>query len=288
MANCPACSRPVAVARPRCLYCGAELPPSAVAEAAAQTAVVARGSADAPPSSARVLEILELEGADAAAVARFLGLSAFEAGQRCRRGGFELVRLAGEGEAGAWRETAREAGLRAFLVPEAEVRVAPRLVQGGTYADGVFRLRVDEERIAVGPGDLGLVVRGPIVRQYQTETKPSKIRSATLPEGYLFHLHRTAGGPALELDPGNFGFDEPPLAGALLEMGVWFDALRAPTDDAFRRMTPALAPAGKTEGVLKSTRALARPEGEGQVVLDNTEQFRFYSAWRAAVSRRRG
>src|SRR5262249_22630349 len=202
--------------------------------------------------------------------------------------GFELVKLATEAEAEAWQETARAAGLRVFLVPEAQARVPPRLVQGGAFADGVFPLRLDEGRIDVGRDDLALLVRGPLVRQYQAGTKPSKIRTATLHDGYLFHLHGKPEGPGLELDPGNFGFDEPPLAGALLEMGIWVDSLGAPTDDAFRRLTPALAPAGKTGGVLASTRALARPEGEAGLVLDNAEQFRFYSAWRAAVERRRG
>src|SRR5262249_45291578 len=139
MANCPACARPVAVAHPRCLYCGAELPPMAVAEAAAQVAAGERGggatAGSAAPAAARVLEILELEGADAQAVGRFLGLSAFEAGQRCRRGGFELVKLATEAEAEAWQETARAAGLRVFLVPEAQARVPPRLVPAGALAD---------------------------------------------------------------------------------------------------------------------------------------------------------
>jgi len=283
MATCPACARPVAVARPRCLYCGAELPPESVAAAAAQTAE------EAPlPTGDRVLLILELSGADPQAVAQVLALSAFEAGQRCRRGGFELVKLAAVAEAETWAEGARAAGLGVFFVPEAEARVPPRLVLGGTFADGVFQLRVDEGRVQVTRDDLLLVVRGPIVRQYQTELKRTKFRTASLQDGYLFHLHRKEEPPGLELDPGNFGFEVPPAAGALLEMSVWLDALGAPTDDTFRRLTPALAPAGQTaSGVLASARALARPEGEGPLVLDNVEQFRFYSSWRAAVARQR-
>ena len=44
-ATCPACRRPIAVARPTCLYCGAALPAEAVA------AVERAGTTEAPAPS---------------------------------------------------------------------------------------------------------------------------------------------------------------------------------------------------------------------------------------------
>jgi hypothetical protein len=61
-------------------------------------------------------------------------------------------------------------------------------------------------------------------------------------------------------------------------------------DDGFRWLPPALAPAAP--GAHGGTRpGLPAPTGrgarEGALVLDNLAQFRFYSAWRAAVERLR-
>ena len=69
MALCPSCNRPVAMARPRCLYCGAALPREAVEEAA-QGAAAAAGPGSGPlsapfpdetaPAITRALLILEI------------------------------------------------------------------------------------------------------------------------------------------------------------------------------------------------------------------------------------
>jgi hypothetical protein len=64
-------------------------------------------------------------------------------------------------------------------------------------------------------------------------------------------------------------------------------------DDGFRRLPPAYGVAEpEPRGRLAAASALGRrsrgdhPESE-TVVLDNARQFRFYSAWRAALERRR-
>jgi len=132
-------------------------------------------------------------------------------------------------------------------------------------------------------------VRGPIAREYQTGTEVKRFRTATLAGGYLFHLHRKTEGPPVELDPFNFEFRSPPAQGSLLELTLWVESLGAPVDDTFKKIAPALAPAPKGDaGVVAPAHALARTSGVGPLVLDNIEQFRFYSGWRGALARRRG
>src|SRR5262245_29350810 len=97
MALCPACARPVAVARPRCLYCGEPLSAEAVAEAERTTREVAGGKA--PAEAHRVLVVLEHQPGDPETLARVLGLTLFDATQRAARGGFELVRTVSAEEA---------------------------------------------------------------------------------------------------------------------------------------------------------------------------------------------
>src|SRR5262249_61612119 len=114
-----------------CLYCGAGRRAGAGAEGPAQTADLERGAPAAPepsrPAAARVLQILELEGADPQAVGRLLALSAFEAGQRCRRGGFELVRLAPAEGAERWAAGGGAPGPPLFPMPEGAGPRSPRL-----------------------------------------------------------------------------------------------------------------------------------------------------------------
>jgi hypothetical protein len=72
-------------------------------------------------------------------------------------------------------------------------------------------------------------------------------------------------------------------------LSSWVEKLAkgVPVDDRFRREHPALAPASAEAGGIGAVLGAAprRKEDEAQV-LDNVEQFRFYSAWRACASRR--
>jgi hypothetical protein len=286
MALCPACARPVAVARPRCLYCGAALSAEAVAEAEQGKREVQSGSGVA--AAERLLVVLEHQKPDAEALARVLGLTLFDAGQRAARGGFELLRTAPRAEAWEVALALEAAGFLVFLVPESEARRPPILVRGGGFEGGRLRLRTAEGESSIGRDDILLVVRGPIAREYQTAQDRIRFRSATLPAGYLVHLHQRPEIPPLELDPGNFEFALTSRQGSLLELGLWLESLGAPTDDGFKKLAPALAPtAPEGTGVAATARALVHSEGEGALVLDNVAQFRLYSGWRGAVERRR-
>jgi hypothetical protein len=243
----------------------------------------------------RTLIVLDLRGAPAAALAAALGLSAFEAARRAERGGYHLHRIASP--AGAEEDARRlaQAGLRAWLLPEAEVRsaVRPRLVRGGRWDGDALDLEVEDGRMRLNGTMLLLVVRGPIVREYQSVPKRQRVRVATLEGGHRIHLHLRTAGPPLEIDPGDFGFAEGGghVAPSLMVVAGWVEALRghAPVDDEFRRFSPALAPEAASPGALGVVEALRPSRGEdAPLVLDNLAQFRFYSAWRGLVERKRG
>jgi hypothetical protein len=136
-----------------------------------------------------------------------------------------------------------------------------------------------------------LVVRGPIARGYAPPPSVRRGGTATLEPGYRFHLHRVHDPRPLELDPAAFDFGVTSLTeSSLLLLSAWVDKLAAgaPADDRFRREPPALAPSSaETEGFAATLGRPAPRRKDGAVlVLDNLEQFRFYSAWRAAGLRR--
>jgi hypothetical protein len=274
------------------LYCGARLP---AAEAARRAPSGAEDALEAIPDSDRVLVIVPVAAQPAELLARALGTTAFEAAQLCKRGDYHLLRIAAEGEADAEAERLTAAGLAVVRVPEAEVLASrPRLVLGGTMNRERLHLRTEGGDLEIVGDEIMLVVQGPIARQYQTSAVVKRVRTATLEEGYRFHLHAKGTPRPLEIDPGGFEFGGSNDArSSLLAIRDWIATLArlAPLDDFFRRSTPALGPAvGKAVGRLGAVASLAPARGrsrEGPLVLDNLLQFRFYSCWRAAVERRR-
>jgi hypothetical protein len=296
MADCPSCGRPLAVARPRCLYCGAAVRPATAPAPGPAT------PGELPPATVeRILLILDLAGADVSRVASALQLTRFEADQRVRRGGRQLHRILDRDA--ALQEAARltQAGLRVTALPEGETRGAARPVVaiGGRLATGALRLRTTDGDLAVLGTDLRLVVRGPIVRERQTLRAPETglVRRVTrqwddsrTEPGYCLHLHRASDVRPVELNPDAFEFAEPALEAPLVQMTRWIEAL-APAveiDDGFRWLPPALGTsAGTTAGIVGSAEALGeaarRQRKDKSVLLDNLAQFRFYSAWRGAL-----
>jgi hypothetical protein len=88
-------------------------------------------------------------------------------------------------------------------------------------------------------------------------------------EGFRVHFHRYSDPRPVEIDAANFEFGFTVTGSTRLEIDAWVEALApdVPCDDGFRLLPPG---------------------GEGEsVVLDNAAQFLFYSAWRAALQRRR-
>ena len=296
-ASCPSCGRPVALARPQCVYCGAALPAAAVEDAARQAAEVAATPSLAvgaiPEGPPRSLLVLDLEGADAQALAVGLALSSFEASQRVRRGGWQLHRIVPSSEAARESDRLAGAGLRVIALPEAEVRAAARPVPvaGGSWAGDGLVLRTAAGALQPRADGLLLVVRGPITREYLAPARARRVRTATLDHGYRFHLHRHDDPRPLELDPAAFDFGMPSLTeSSLLLLSSWIEKAAAgvPVDDRFRREVAVLQPeTPPTAGIAVALGGAGerRKEDEAQV-LDNLEQFRFYSAWRACALRR--
>jgi hypothetical protein len=300
-ATCPHCARPVAAAQPRCVYCGGELPAEAVAAAAAARAALEAEWARGPEAAAsggpeatatpRVLLVLETARADEATLARALGVSAFEASQRRRRGGPDLHRILPAAQAAEEAARLRAEGLDVLEIAEDDVRRAePVLVTRGTAEPGALALDGDSGPLRILEADLLVVVRGVITREYQTTLEARhQRRLATLDPGYRVHLHRRPDARPVELDPAAFDFGPGGApSGAQLQIASWMDGLfpNVPRDDSFRVVIPALAPALPPPAGA-AIAALARPGREARVVLDNLAQFRFHSAWRAAARRLR-
>jgi hypothetical protein len=293
--------------RPQCLYCGSALPQDVLAAAeVARTETIApkAGVAGSPEPSAepRTLLVLHVQGTEPQALADALSLSAYEAGQRVARGGYQVLKRLDPAAAEAEADRLRRRGLSLHLLPEARVRVgrAARLATGGVLRDGRLALQTEAGEVVVTSGEVVLVVKGPIVREYQAAAEQGgltgtrnlrRLRTATLDNGYRFHLHVRPDPQPLELDPAAFFFgDEAQGASSLLQITALVAAVQgeAPVDDEFRRQPPALAPAVPVGGPLAAADALRGSTAARQPILDNVLQFRDYSAWRGLVERLRG
>lgn len=293
MPSCATCGRPRTAAGTTCLYCGAPLPP-----APGPAGLPAAAPAGSPPQAAgdRRLLLLGLAGVSEDALARALGRPPYEAALLVRRGGWHLHRILEVGAADAEARRLRAFGLDALLVPEPEARVRPLRTLGGERGEGQLVLRTEEGPVTVRRGELLLVVRGPIAREFQTPARRRRVETARPHEGYRVHLHRREDPRPVEIDTGSVELGFAITASARMEVDAWVEEIAgdAPRDDGFRRLAPALSLAEpEPKGALAAVRTLglasrdAAGRDDQAVVFDNVEQFRFYSGWRAAVERRR-
>jgi hypothetical protein len=253
----------------------------------------------APPTAPvadRAVVVLDLRGVEADRLAAALGLVPYEARQRAMVGGYQMHRALSAQEAAAEAARLAAAGLVAVVVPPAEAaeRARPVLVHGGQREPGALALSTAEGPVVLRGGEVLFVVRGPIAREYQPGAEVRRVRTARLDGGHRLHLYRTASLRPLEIDPLAFDFGREPLTSlsSLLTVLEWIAevAPEAPTDDGFRRLTPALGPSEAPAGgrlaaaaALDATRSRSK---DGPQPLDNVGQFRAYSAWRAAVELR--
>lgn len=241
----------------------------------------------------RVLLVLTLEGTDESVLGAALGLSVFEASQRLRRGGPDLHRILPMREAAAEAGRLRGQGLEVIEVAEDEVRRAqPVHATRGAAEPAALALGGDDGALRLTEADLILVVRGAIARDYLRAPGPlRRLSVASLEPGYRIHLHRREDVRPVELDPAAFDFSPAgATGGAQRQLTAWIDRLfpGTPRDDSFRFATPALGAATPSAGgSAAAVEALVRATPGARPVLDNVAQFRFHSAWRAAVRRRR-
>lgn len=253
-----------------------------------------RAAAATPAPADRTLLVLDLRGVDAALLARALGLAPFEAAQWARRGGYRLRCIADRDAARLEASRLADGGVRALSLPETEVRDAakPLVGLGGRWRGDGLDIRTREGPLRVGPGEVLLIVKGPIVRERQASTAEwRRMRSAVPEGGFRIHLHRSSDVRPVELDPEVFGFGPGADGSALLQLRAWADDLGRgrPADEAFRHLAPALAPsqgaAGSADAAAAALAGQTRRRGQEPLLLDNVLQFRFYSAWRGTVER---
>jgi hypothetical protein len=282
----------VAVARASCIYCGAALRPEQVTAAAAAAEALALEAAPAA-AAARAVVVLDLRAAPAERLASALGLPAYEAEQRLRRGGYQLHRIAEPAAAGEEARRLTGAGLSVHVVPEAEARAAamPLLALGGRCHERALELRTVDGPREVAGNDVLLVVRGPIARALEPPRHFRRVRLAGPDEGHRIHLHLRSQGPPLEIDPEDFEVGTGPLPlSSLMTLLDWLRAVAggAPVDEGFRFLAPALAPAAPAPAgtAAGAAQALSAGKRARPALFDNLAQFRFYSGWRAAVERR--
>jgi hypothetical protein len=288
MASCPQCQRPIAVARPLCLYCGALLDASLLP--AAPVTIETTAPAPAAPPTVRQVIVTRVEGMSVDIVGRALELTPFDAQQRILRRGWQLHRIADPDAAAVESERLRQAGIEVLTLPEQEISAAidPVMAVGGrASSDGVVLRTPASHRLVAS--DLLLVVVGPIERGAMPDPDRKRAQLGPFEPGFRFHFHVREESRPIELDPGSFVFDggrEHPLS-SLLEIKAWLDRLApAPIDDDFKHAAPALAPAAEEPSLLKSLRSERRRKDAAAVMLDNLRQFRFYSGLRAAICRR--
>jgi hypothetical protein len=243
--------------------------------------------------AARAFLLYEAAG-EAEVVARALRISLADAQQRCLRGGFRLGPALPVAEAESERARLLGLGLGALTLPEEQVlrAIRRRVALRGDPRAGVFSVEGAAAPVHVGSGDPLLVVRGPIAREYQPTTERQRIRTATLEQGYLIHIHLRSEVRPIEIDPATF-IDQgrvDPYRSTLLRLieDVGRLCSGAPVDTGFEREPPALAvPEPSDTTARAATFGLKASRKEAAVVLDNKVQFRFYSAWHASLERAR-
>ena len=272
-------------------------PPAAGSSGSTAAPGPAEAAATPEPTPSRRLVVLDLGDASPATLARALGVPPYEAGLLARRGGLHLHRILDPSAAEAEAARLGAEGLAAILVPEVEARVRPVRATAGERSEGALALRTEEGSLVVRDEDVLLIVRGPIARRV-----PPPLQETTGGDGDA--RGRLPGPPA----PPRRG---PPRRDRRRELRGRFrgDRLHPPrarrvgrlgrAGGSARRRLPAAAPGARARAAgaagTAGRRRIPRPRRargadgreDGVLLLDNVEQFRFYSGWRAAVERRR-
>lgn len=303
--NCPACKRPVAVARAQCLYCGAPLSAEGLQEAtqAARRVIESKGLAHlevaarghGPDWRPRRYLVLDTASAPPEAIARACSVSLWDARQWQASSRYRLIRVTTDPPFSQMESEAAASSVRLLSVSEEEVERlrTPILVETLEVREDLLRLalRDDEEKPArrhdLEPAAIALIVSGPIRRERSKEPGSSKIRSdGRMEEVFLVHLHVRGETRPWEIHPHRSGFEGPGLASAHMRMTLLVRRLSqtVPHDQDFKNLVPAFSPGEDPSADLKDFSGPKRRGKEPKVVvLDNLPQFREYSAWRGAI-----
>jgi hypothetical protein len=305
--DCPACARPIAMARANCVYCGAALPAGAVEEAAkaarqvlqsktlASLEAVSQGiGREVPP---RRYVILDTGAASLEAIAEGCSVSVWEARQWQAASRHRLVKVSTEPADGPLESSLIARGLNPIILPEAVVMRSrsPILLESidASAEPPLATFRDDPDappaRREVRPEEIVLIVSAPIKRQRVKDQVSARARVETrLEDAWLVHLHLKGEPRPLEIDPLRTGYEGAGVTSAYMQTLEFVRRLAAtaPHDEAFRNMVPALSPGVDPLRDLDALAGGARKKNDKDpkvVVLDNVAQFREYSAWRGAL-----
>lgn len=303
--QCPACARPIALARSQCAYCGASLPAETQAQAAAFAQrvrqqkslagleVAARGVRR--DQGRRNYVVLDTATASVENIAEACGVAPWQARQWQAASRYRLVKVSsGPDDPGVLE--LREHGLSPILVPEEEVARArhPMAVDSIDLSSTPSRCAVREDSETeptwrtLDEKELGLVISAPIRRERIQDQAATRNRApGRIEDAWLVHLYIKGDARPWEIDPMRTGFEGSGVASAHMST---LDLVRrlsatAPFDDGFKNVVPALSPALDPPENLASPKSSSRRTGPASKVLfmDNVTQFREYSAWRGAV-----
>lgn len=305
--KCPSCSRPVAVARGTCVYCGTALSDE-VREAAASaaqrvlqtTTLAGLESAAMGRDSERQKRYLVIEttAQPAEILAEACGMSVWDARQWQAASRYRLLKVVLEAQVSEPVSALRAKGLHPFVVHGDVVARArsPIPVESldVTALPLQCTLREDPDgavlRKALPEPEIALIISAPIKRERQKEQR-SRVRQDTrMEEAWLVHVHLRNESRPWEIDPRRTAYEGPGLASAHMRTLELVRRLShvAPFDEAFKNIVPALSPGSdpSTElAGLQSGGVKPRDKEQKTVVLDNVAQFREYSAWRGALER---
>ena len=304
--QCPACARPIAMARANCVYCGAALSAEALEEAAraaqrilqtkslANLEAVAKGSPRDPRSRRYV--VIDTSAVEVEMIAEACGVSSWEARQWQTASRYRLIKVSAEPADGPLESGLRAKGLRVLIVPDEAVARSrdPIPIESidPLAEPPQCTVREDPEappsRRTLREPDLALIVTASIRRErVKDETSRRTPVDTRLEDAWLVHLHLRGEARPWEIDPLKTAYEGAGPASAYmrtLELVRRLSAF-APHDDAFKNVVPALSPGADPLSSLESFASANKKKTKEPkvVVLDNVAQFREYSAWRGAI-----
>lgn len=304
--QCPACARPIAMARASCVYCGAALSAEALEVAALSAqrilqskslasleAVVTGAPREAQP---RRYVVVDTRAADVEKIAEACGVSPWEARQWQAASRYRLIRVSAEPADGPLESGLKAAGLRVLIVPDETVARSRNPIPiesiDSLAEPAQCTVREDPEtppsRRDLRAGDLALIVTASIRREKVKDETPRRTPAdSRLEDAWLVHLHFKAGARPWEIDPLKTAYEGAGPASAYMRTLELVRRLQAfaPHDDAFKNMVPALSPGADPRTALASFAPANQKKSKEPkvVVLDNVAQFREYSAWRGAL-----
>jgi len=246
--------------------------------------------------------VLDLLGVSAATLAQALQRTLAEAALYLRRSRYMLLGRAPQGPRRA-EEIAR-CGVKviSLAVPTVEAARHPERASGGDPATGLFLMEPDRQPRHIDGEAVLLHVWGAIRRERllpegmpRSRHEPDGgLRSyRARDDGLLVHIHTLSGEHPLEIDVDafEFGHCEPSPTSSFLRIlnGLRTLAATAHEDRTFRFEVPVLGqPRAPGSGPLGAASRLFGGSVEGGASrnlewLDNTDQFRFHSAWRGVL-----